>query len=303
MLNKYPVIAHHFILATKAFKAQTDLLEDGDLAITYACLTAWGGSEDGGAGAATRRLFAFFNSGARSGASQSHRHVQFLPVEESGTAGGWGLLADRLVAGPRVDRGECVCSKWYGGGYYGRQLCSVLRSSYAACVKTGLMRVTMPDGFSLHSLPQLPFAHFAVAIPPDPSPEQLYDRYRVLYETAVEACRAYVETHPDEHVLVVEGDRGDHSAVIGYNLAMTTSTMVICPRRSEGGVLNAGKLQGSSKSVGPVAINGTILAGTLMVRTEEEWCEFRRDESHLYDLLRAVGIPIEHGPSKSSGRL
>lgn len=160
----------------------------------------------------------------------------------------------------------------------------------------------MPDGFSLHSLPQLPFANFAVAIPPNPSPEQLYDRYRVLYETAVEACRAYAETHPDEH-LIVEGDHGEHSAVIAYNLALTTSTMVICPRRSEGAMLNAGELQRSSKSVGPVAINGTILAGTLMVRTEEEWCEMRRDESHLYDLLRAVGIPIEHDPGKSSGRL
>lgn len=112
VLNKYPVIAQHFILATKAFKEQTDLLGEDDLALTYACLKAWGGSGDDGAGAATRRLFAFFNSGARSGASQPHRHVQFLPVEEmggAGEAGGWGLLADRVVAGPQVERGElCV---------------------------------------------------------------------------------------------------------------------------------------------------------------------------------------------------
>lgn len=72
MLNKYPVIPEHFILATKEYKNQTDKLEDDDLAMTYACLRAW---EPG-------LLFAFFNSGEHSGASQGHRHVQFLPKDQ-----------------------------------------------------------------------------------------------------------------------------------------------------------------------------------------------------------------------------
>lgn len=72
VLNKYPVIPQHFILATKEYKEQTDKLEEEDLAMTYACLQGW---ERG-------RLFAFFNSGDHSGASQGHRHIQFLPIEE-----------------------------------------------------------------------------------------------------------------------------------------------------------------------------------------------------------------------------
>lgn len=157
------------------------------------------------------------------------------------------------------------------------------------------------DGLGLHTLPQLPFVHFGVAIPPHPSPDQLYDRYRCLYEAAVKACRTYAEKHPDEN-LIVEADQDDCSAVISYNLALTTSSMVICPRRSEGAMLKAGVRNGS-RSVGPVAINGTILAGTLMVKTEEEWGELRRDDSNLYSLLQAVGIPREHSPANSSGRL
>lgn len=76
ILNKYPVIPQHFILATKEYKEQTDLLEEDDLNVTYECLKEW---EKGGP---DKQLFAFFNSGDHSGASQGHRHLQFLPVEQ-----------------------------------------------------------------------------------------------------------------------------------------------------------------------------------------------------------------------------
>lgn len=76
ILNKYPVIAQHFILATQEYRAQTHFLDQDDLNISYACLKAWE------RGAPNKRLFAFFNSGLHSGSSQSHRHIQFLPVEE-----------------------------------------------------------------------------------------------------------------------------------------------------------------------------------------------------------------------------
>lgn len=78
VLNKYPVIPQHFILATKEYKGQAELLEEDDLSITYQCLKQW--SDDG----SNQRLFAFFNSGAHSGASQDHRHVQFLNIGEMG---------------------------------------------------------------------------------------------------------------------------------------------------------------------------------------------------------------------------
>lgn len=44
------------------------------------------------------QLFAFFNSGKHSGASQPHRHIQFLPVEEmvddANPGKGWRLLLE-----------------------------------------------------------------------------------------------------------------------------------------------------------------------------------------------------------------
>lgn len=95
VLNKFPVITNHFILATKALKPQTALLEQDDLSIAFACLQAW---EQDSLRDQPRRLFAFFNSGEHSGASQIHRHVQFLPVEDMAGCSGteWKPLLDRM---------------------------------------------------------------------------------------------------------------------------------------------------------------------------------------------------------------
>ena len=147
------------------------------------------------------------------------------------------------------------------------------------------------DRFSLYSLPELPFVHFSVRIPSDPSPDQLSDRYRYLYENAVAAFQDYANRHPEEK-LVVSPDGQDGSAMISYNLALTTSSMAICPRRSEATTLKKSE-KNVGTSLGPVAVNGTVLAGALMVKTEEEFHKMQRDESNLYSLLQELGIPIE----------
>jgi ATP adenylyltransferase len=97
VLNKFPIIASHFILATRSNKQQTHALEQDDLEATYACLKAWQDGSD----SKQRRLFAFFNSGEHSGASQPHRHLQFLPLEsmrEGESTSGWELLIDVILA-------------------------------------------------------------------------------------------------------------------------------------------------------------------------------------------------------------
>lgn len=104
-MNKYPIIAEHFILATKQNKQQTHKLEKADLETAYQCLKEWQGQTHDGQ---SKRLFAFFNSGEHSGASQPHRHLQFLPVEDmqGGEAGrGWSLLADSIWAGEDIETG------------------------------------------------------------------------------------------------------------------------------------------------------------------------------------------------------
>lgn len=210
------------------------MLEKGDLEAAYACVRAWGeGEAEEG-----KRLFAFFNSGNQSGASQPHRHLQFLPVESmrQDGAGSWEPLIDRLQGG------------------------------------SGLRR-----------LEQLPFAHFAASMPSDPSADTLHAMYLSLYRAAVKAAKGPEEIAGDD--LAADGE-----AAISYNLALTDSTMIICPRRNENAQIPVESgVDDPVSEPGIVALNGTILAGTLMVKAEAEWNELRRNQGNLTDVLSTIG--------------
>lgn len=225
VLNKFAIVPEHFILATSAFKEQTHLLEEADLAATYACLRAY--KTEG------LELYAFFNSGEHSGASQRHRHIQLLPVQ-SMTAGleskgAWSPLIDRLVA----------------------------------------------DGASL------PFATFAAPLPADISPRRLHELYLSLY---YKACAA----------TGIESTQNEGEAQINYNIGLTDSSLVVCPRRAEGVNIVA------SQGEGFVGLNGTLLAGTLLVKSEVEWDILRSGQEQLHKVLGAIGFPA---PVASSGKL
>ncbi|KAI9687692.1 MAG: bifunctional AP-4-A phosphorylase/ADP sulfurylase [Bogoriella megaspora] len=241
VLNKYTVIPEHFILATKQNKQQTALLEQDDLDATYACLKAWETDNS------SKRLFAFFNSGEHSGASQAHRHVQFLPVEsmvEDESSGKWKILIDLIE-----QQGQ-----W--------------RSSY-------------PETMMI--LP-VPFLNFGLPIHPHSSPSQLYNIYTRLLEAAESSVRSYISAHPNALSL---HSTENSACPISYNLALTTTFMAICPRKSEGYVLR----RDDKSEIGIVALNGTILAGTLMVKGEEEWELLKRDKASFDEILGAIGIP------------
>ncbi|KAF2751963.1 putative bis-tetraphosphatase [Sporormia fimetaria CBS 119925] len=250
VLNKFPVIAGHFILATKAYEPQTHALEQDDLEATYACLKAW--QEDGEARVASeqRKLFAFFNSGEHSGASQPHRHLQFLPVESmKGEDGqGWELLVDLILAGS--------------------------------------VPLTKDPILELLHHPSLPFQHFAVRLPPSPSASDLYGIYTTLYTHAKNAVDTFHALHPDPSLY---SSPNPDSLPISYNLAMTTDAMVIVPRRREGRILKAA----DATEVGFVALNGTVLGGTLMVKKEEEWDLLRERPELLDGILEGIGIPMD----------
>jgi ATP adenylyltransferase len=87
-------------------------------------------------------------------------------------------------------------------------------------------------------------------------------------------------------------NRTEGPAEISYNLAMTTSRMMICPRVCEIAPI---QLDESSRrglvNEGSVSLNGTILAGTLMVKAESEWSALRNRPAMLEGILQTVGVP------------
>ena len=121
---------------------------------------------------------------------------------------------------------------------------------------------------------------------------ELYGIYTGLYKKAETAAFSYIQHHPESLEL---HPTGDGSNPISYNLAMTTSFMAIVPRRREGESLR----RHDGSEIGFIALNGTVLAGTLMVKGEEEWEMLKQCKSSLDEILEAVGLPLNAVEPKS----
>jgi ATP adenylyltransferase len=80
---------------------------------------------------------------------------------------------------------------------------------------------------------------------------------------------------------------GDDESPISYNLGLTDKSMVLCPRTSEGLSITGA----NGDLLGPIALNGTLLAGTLLVKSQAEWEAVQKNEKILVDVLKAIGVP------------
>ena len=266
VLNKFAVVPEHFILATKLFKPQTHLLEAPDLEATLACIRAYEDARaaDGDDAHSQHGLFAFFNSGDHSGASQPHRHIQLLPISRMmdglDPSGPWTVMADHLGS--------------------------------------------LSSSSSSH---RPPFATFAERIHLDMPSEELHAAYLRLYRRACRAVARHAAAANQEDAATaaaaawqaageevpVEGE-----ALVSYNMAMTRSTLVLCPRLAEGARITAP----DGHVLGSLSLNGTVLAGTALVKSELEWEALKRDAGGLAKVLGGIGIPSNE-VDESDGKL
>ncbi|MGU7774470.1 ATP adenylyltransferase family protein [Burkholderia sp. MR1-5-21] len=67
VLNKFNVIDHHLLIVTRRFEPQEALLTAADFTALFACMAEFQG-------------VGFYNGGAAAGASQSHKHLQIVPL-------------------------------------------------------------------------------------------------------------------------------------------------------------------------------------------------------------------------------
>lgn len=71
VFNKFPVVPLHFMMITKEFNSQNAPLNENELSCTYCILQKLKESSED-------KWFAFYNCGTQSGASQAHKHIQFM---------------------------------------------------------------------------------------------------------------------------------------------------------------------------------------------------------------------------------
>jgi ATP adenylyltransferase len=129
--------------------------------------------------------------------------------------------------------------------------------------------------------PSLPILHFSTPLEEGISPSELHRKYLSLMRAALSAIQRS-DQHGNEDLAVERNGQ----TLLSYNLAMTIDRMAICPRAQEATAIPGA---GSESSV---AINGTILAGTLMVKHETEWDILRENPALLDDMLITIGYPL-----------
>ncbi|KAL0472939.1 5',5'''-P-1,P-4-tetraphosphate phosphorylase [Neurospora intermedia] len=324
VLNKFAIVPEHFILSTKEYKEQTHLLEKEDLEAVRECIEVYERYVAGGAGGEEGRkknvkkeeeeeeedvkeeepkLFAFFNCGEHSGASQPHRHLQLLVVEKM-RKGLEGVETGMEMGTETKEEKKQKKKKW-----------EVLAQKLVDNKET--------EG------KLLPFKTFAERLTPDMSGEEVHEVYLRLYRRAREAVRGYyqlslqqsrVSQQPQQGSTTMKGaaaaeeeEKADDEiqtggeATISYNLAMTRDVMVIVPRLAEGSAITEKDPETGGEEevvVGKLALNGTVLAGTALVKSQREWDALRRNPEKVGELLRVIGVPNDdcEGGVRSPGR-
>lgn len=136
----------------------------------------------------------------------------------------------------------------------------------------------LADGLLLRDGAELPFVTFAERTRGDMDGDELRGVYLRLYARACAAAGVRAEGQE-------EGEAG-----ISYNLAMTGEAMVVCPRTAEGAAVFAADGVGGRKEVGFLGVNGTVLAGTALVKSQGEWDALRKDPGQLWEVLGGIGV-------------
>lgn len=152
-----------------------------------------------------------------------------------------------------------------------------------------MMRDGLPHGSKwdvlTDGISKAPLTTFAEAVNTAMAPEELHAAYLRLYRKACASVARYQGKELDERDIKQEGE-----ARISYNLAMTSRSLVLCPRLNEGG-----KIYDGDKEVGFLSLNGTVLAGTALVKSEAEWQALKARPDSLASIVKGIGLPSQEG--------
>jgi ATP adenylyltransferase len=188
-LNRYPVVEDHTLIVTRQFEDQQAPLNAGDFHALWTCMNEY-------------EAMAFYNGGPAAGASQSHKHLQMVPLP----------LAP---AGPRIPLEPLIAQAKFSS--------------------------------AIGESPRLPFRHGVARLDPQSveEPAQAAQASLALYRELL--SHAGIDPHA--------------SALEAYNLLATREWMLIVPRVREW--------------FDSVSLNGLAFAGTLLVKSEEQFALLR----------------------------
>ncbi|CAE6486236.1 unnamed protein product [Rhizoctonia solani] len=255
LLNKFSIIPGHFLMVTKAFQSQNSPLTPPQLTQAYLLIRASQKSKT--------PLFAFYNCGVDSGASQPHKHIQFVPTTREDSD-------DEEDSRPPVE-------------------------AYVQGLK-------IEDDTKVFSLP-LPYTHLVQKLDlpkttisgTKPLPKQ------ALEELSVKLTSAFLKLL-DEAVQSIRIHHGFQTSTTGsastasFNIILTSEHMHLIPRLRAETVEElhpdaAGRAEAEAAAYTPekLSVNSLGFAGTLLAKSEAEAQAIKA--RGVIELLSQVGVP------------
>lgn len=138
---------------------------------------------------------------------------------------------------------------------------------------------------------KIPFVYFTAPLKGTETAFQLHKAYLALLEVARQTVLSYMSPDPDAEDIEADKDLPETEEVpFSYNMAFMDRLMVILPRISSGSEIE----NDNEKGKGYVELNGTVLAGTLLVKEKEVYDRFQGDEGSrlLQKVLGGIGVPL-----------
>lgn len=262
LLNKFCVVPQHFLMVTREFASQDLPPAPETLALAYRIVAAHKGGSMG------TELLAFYNCGVTSGASQPHRHLQFVQCPPLDTTTEEAEESGRLTKEEQGKITEC---------------------EYKVPVEALLDRIER-DGKeqdSVHALP-LPWQHFVVLLqPPAAAKKEEADMERYIGNKFMGLLDALFRAR----MFAPEGEKKEGRP--SFNILITKRAMHLIPRSKEEFEGLPGK-EGSEGKVGNLSINSLAYAGFMLTRSIEEQEALKGVQGGVEEVLRCTGVaPVE----------
>ncbi|EPQ26918.1 uncharacterized protein PFL1_05553 [Pseudozyma flocculosa PF-1] len=263
LLNKFCVVPQHFLMVTRDFETQNLPPSPATLALAYRIVTAHRSSET--------ELLGFYNCGQLSGASQPHRHLQFVQAPPLDLNNDEGDNAD---------------------------IEAILESDHKVPVEALLDRIER-DGKELdhvHALP-LPWQHFVALLQPekevrsDPAKLERYigNKFMGLLDALFRA-RTFAASAASEGGAATAPSDDELKAMRGppsFNILLTKRAMHVIPRSRED---FEDLPRDSEGKVGNLSINSLGYAGFMLTRSKEEQDALSRLDGGVPKVLAKTGV-------------
>ncbi|PWZ00229.1 hypothetical protein BCV70DRAFT_200381 [Testicularia cyperi] len=261
LLNKFCVVPQHFLMVTREFESQDLPPSPRTLALAYRIASSHRSE--------STELLAFYNCGQVSGASQPHRHLQFVqcpPLDTVGGGGGRGQEEGKGISEEDRDR--------------------ILDSPTKIPVESLLDRIER-DGKeedAIHALP-LPYQHFVSLLAPPPAIKKndqelekyIGNKFMGLLDAMFRA-RMF-------------GDAKSKAGRPSFNILLSKRALHVIPRSQEE---FEGLPHDQAGKVGNLSINSLGYAGFMLTRSLEEQSELAKLEGGVEKVLATTGVaPVE----------